>query len=55
MIPISSTSGSDSVCETTPIYEALCGELLIDPEQVSREFDEEVIRWYAGRLPKPTG
>lgn len=50
-IPISSSLGSASVCDT-PIYDALVGELLIDPEVVGREADEEIIRWHAAHLPK---
>lgn len=35
------------MCESTPIYEALRGELLIDPEAIVREIDEWLIRWHA--------
>lgn len=38
----------------TPIYDALVGELLIDPVAAAREFDEELILWHAGQQ-RPTG
>jgi hypothetical protein len=28
------------------VYDALCGELLIDPEQVGREIDAMIIQWH---------
>ena len=29
-----------------PIYEQLCGELLVDPVRICREVDEWLIRWH---------
>lgn len=38
--------------ERLAVFDALRGELLIDPDVVARELDEAIIRWYVAHPPR---